>query len=85
VTKTAVGMVELLPSVLALVLAALALASGSLTALSLLVVAIVVLWAASTLRHLAHGSSPSSIYLETVCRFPRGDAANLMPSLDIGH
>jgi hypothetical protein len=44
---------------LALVLAVLALASGSLTALSLLVVAIVVLWAASTLRHLAHGSSPS--------------------------
>jgi hypothetical protein len=44
---------------LALVLAVLALASGSLTALSLLVVAIVALWAASTLRHLGHGSRPS--------------------------
>ncbi len=37
--------------VVALVLAALALATGPLTALSLLVADIVVLWAASTLRH----------------------------------
>jgi hypothetical protein len=37
--------------VFAFLLAALALATGSLTALSLLVVDIVVLWAASTLRH----------------------------------
>jgi hypothetical protein len=45
--------------VLALVLAVLALATGSLTPLSLLVVDIVVLWAASTLRHFSHGSRPS--------------------------
>lgn len=37
--------------VVALVLAVLALATGSLTALSLLVADIVLLWAASTLRH----------------------------------
>ena len=36
------------------VLAIWAIASGSLTALSLLVVAIVVLWAGSTLRHASH-------------------------------
>jgi hypothetical protein len=41
--------------VLALVLAVLALATGSLTPLSLLAVDIVVLWAVSTLRHLGHG------------------------------
>jgi hypothetical protein len=41
--------------VVALVLGVLALATGSLTPLSLLVVAIVVLWAVSTLRHLGHG------------------------------
>jgi hypothetical protein len=41
--------------VLALILAVLALATGSLTPLSLLVVDIVVLWAVSTLRHLGHG------------------------------
>jgi hypothetical protein len=45
--------------VVALVLAVLALATGSLTPLSLLVVDIVVLWAASTLRHVGHGSRPS--------------------------
>jgi hypothetical protein len=45
--------------VLALVLAVVALATGSLTALSLLVVDIVVLWAGSTLRHVGHGSRPS--------------------------
>jgi hypothetical protein len=39
---------------LAVVLAALALATGSLTPLSLLVADIVVLWAASTLRHAWH-------------------------------
>ena len=39
--------------VFAFLLAALALATGSLTGLSLLVVDIVVLWAASTLRHAA--------------------------------
>ena len=44
---------------LALVLAVLALVTGSLTPLSLLVVDIVLLWAASTLRHSAHGSRPS--------------------------
>lgn len=44
--------------VLALLLAGLALATGSLTPLSLLVVVIVLLWAASTLRHVAHGSRP---------------------------
>lgn len=44
---------------LALVLAVLALVTGSLTPLSLLVVDIVLLWAASTLRHSAHGSKPS--------------------------
>jgi hypothetical protein len=38
----------------ALVLAVLAVATGSLTPLSLLVVDIVVLWAASTLRHVLH-------------------------------
>ena len=42
--------------VLALVLAVLALATGSLTPLSLLVVDIVLLWAASTLRHVHHGA-----------------------------
>jgi hypothetical protein len=41
--------------VLALVLAVSALATGSLTPLSLLVVVIVVLWAVSTLRHVGHG------------------------------
>jgi hypothetical protein len=40
--------------VLALVLGALALILGSLTALSLLVLDIVVLWAASTLGHVRH-------------------------------
>jgi hypothetical protein len=40
--------------VLAFVFAALALATGSLTPLSLLVVDIVLLWALSTLRHVAH-------------------------------
>lgn len=40
---------------IALVLAVLALATGSLTSLSLLVVDIVLLWAASTVRHLGHG------------------------------
>lgn len=45
--------------VLALVLAVLAIATGSLTPLSLLVAVIVVLWAASTLRHVGHGSKPS--------------------------
>ena len=45
--------------VLALLLALLAVATGSLTPLSLLVADIVVLWAASTLRHLGHGSRPS--------------------------
>lgn len=40
--------------VVAGVLAVWAIASGSLTALSLLVVAIVVLWAGSTLRHAWH-------------------------------
>jgi hypothetical protein len=40
--------------VLALVLAVLALATGSLTPLSLLVVDIVLLWGASTLRHFRH-------------------------------
>jgi len=39
---------------LALALAILAIASGSLTPLSLLVVDIVLLWAASSLRHAAH-------------------------------
>jgi hypothetical protein len=55
---TATRLLALL-GVLALVLAALALATGSLTPLSLLVVVIVLLWAASTLRHLGHGSRPS--------------------------
>lgn len=45
--------------VAALVLAVLALATGSLTPLSLLVVDIVLLWAASTVRHFGHGSRPS--------------------------
>jgi hypothetical protein len=45
--------------VVALVLAVLALVTGSLTPLSLLVVAVVLLWAASTLRHFHHGSRPS--------------------------
>jgi hypothetical protein len=45
--------------VLALVLAVLALVTGSLTPLSLLVVDIVVLWAVSTVRHFSHGSTPS--------------------------
>jgi hypothetical protein len=45
--------------VVALVLAVLALVTGSLTPLSLLVVDIVLLWAASTLRHVGHGSTPS--------------------------
>jgi uncharacterized membrane protein len=44
---------------LALVLAVLALATGSLTPLSLLVVDIVLLWAASTARHFGHRSRPS--------------------------
>ena len=44
--------------VLALALAVVALATGSLTLLSLLVVDIVLLWAASTLRHAGHGSRP---------------------------
>jgi hypothetical protein len=39
---------------IALALAILAIASGSLTPLSLLVVDIVLLWAVSTLRHAAH-------------------------------
>lgn len=39
---------------LALALTVLALVTGSLTPLSLLVVDIVILWAASTLRHLGH-------------------------------
>lgn len=38
----------------ALVLAVVSVATGSLTALSLLVVAIVLLWAAATLRHIRH-------------------------------
>lgn len=38
----------------ALVLAVLTVATGSLTALSFLVLAIVVLWAAATLRHIRH-------------------------------
>ena len=45
--------------VTALVLAVLALVTGSLTPLSLLVAAIVLLWAASTLRHFHHGTRPS--------------------------
>jgi hypothetical protein len=40
--------------VLALVLAAIALATGSLTPLSLLVADIVLLWLGSTVRHAAH-------------------------------
>lgn len=44
--------------VLALVLAVLALATGSLTPLSLLVTDVVLLWAASTLRHRGQGSRP---------------------------
>jgi hypothetical protein len=39
---------------IALALAILAVATGSLTALSLLVVDTVLLWAVSTLRHAAH-------------------------------
>lgn len=46
--------------VLALVLAVLALATGSLTPLSLLVVDFVLLWAVSTLRHV-HVASPRTI------------------------
>jgi hypothetical protein len=42
--------------VLALVLAVLALVTGSLTPLSLLVADIVLLWAVSTLRHVSHES-----------------------------
>jgi hypothetical protein len=45
--------------VLALVLAVVALATGSLTPLSLLVVDVVLLWAVSTLRHVGHGPKPS--------------------------
>jgi hypothetical protein len=45
--------------VLALVLAVVALATGSLTPLSLLVVDVVALWAVSTLRHVGHGPKPS--------------------------
>ena len=45
--------------VLALVFAVLALATGSLTPLSLLVVDVVLLWAASTMRHAGHSSRPS--------------------------
>ena len=45
--------------VLALVLAVLALVTGSLTFLSLLIVDIVLLWGASTVRHFGHGSRPS--------------------------
>jgi hypothetical protein len=44
---------------LALLLAVLALATGSLTPLSLLVIDIVVLWAVSTLRHSGRRSRPS--------------------------
>jgi hypothetical protein len=40
---------------LALLLALVSLATGSLTSLSVLVADIVVLWAVATLRHLAHG------------------------------
>jgi hypothetical protein len=40
--------------VLALALAVLALATGSLTPLSFLVIDIIILWAASTLRHFRH-------------------------------
>ncbi len=43
-----------IPGTLALVLAVLGMATGSLTALSLLVADIVLLWAASTLRHVRH-------------------------------
>jgi hypothetical protein len=43
---------------LAAVLAVVAVWTGSLTALSLLVLTIVVLWAAATLRHLLHGHTP---------------------------
>jgi len=43
--------------ILALVLAVLALVTGSLMALSLLVVDIVALWAASTFRHVWHPSN----------------------------
>jgi hypothetical protein len=45
--------------VLALILAVSALATGSLTPLSLLVVDIVLLWAASSARHLGHRPGPS--------------------------
>ena len=45
--------------VMALVLAVVALVTGSLTPLSLLVLDIVLLWAASTFRHLGQGSTPS--------------------------
>jgi hypothetical protein len=45
--------------VLALALAVLALATGSLTPLSFLVVDIVLLWAVSTWRHLEHGPRTS--------------------------
>jgi hypothetical protein len=55
---TATRLLALL-GVVALVLAVLALTTGSLTPLSLLVVDIVLLWAASTLRHAGHGSKPS--------------------------
>jgi hypothetical protein len=42
--------------VVAGILAVWAIVAGSLTPLSLLVVAMVVLWAGATLRHVAHGS-----------------------------
>jgi hypothetical protein len=42
--------------ILALVLAGLALATGSLTPLSLLVADVVLLWAVSTLRHAGHAT-----------------------------
>lgn len=54
----AAGMLGTL-GVLALVLAGLALATASLTPLSLLVVDIVLLWAVSTVRHVSHGPSAS--------------------------
>jgi hypothetical protein len=48
-------------SLTALVLAALALATGSLTPLSLLVVLIVASWTVTTLRHLLHRESPRAL------------------------
>jgi hypothetical protein len=47
--------------VAALVLAVLALVTGSLTALSLLVAATVALWAIATVRHLAHPRARPSL------------------------